>query len=148
MFGFWKKRAEDLGKEPPETSVVSGFGIQMNEEEYEIERQKNAFMWMKYSKNFIDYFDASILKNIEPKNVLTDMRIDAFHRACRHFDIIKFKKYGFVKKVTIHPVDGCPKIEKFKKTHNLDEVPELPLKGCDQQCMCYYEPIIPKNLAE
>jgi hypothetical protein len=101
---------------------------------------------LKYSKSFIEYFDPRRIHTIEPKSVLGDMHLSAFHRVARKRDLIKFGDEGFVKKVRIVPVGDardCNKIKRFKKIHNLSEVPELPLPGCTAPyCRCMYEPII------
>ena len=101
---------------------------------------------MKYSKAFIEHFDPAILKTIEPKSVLEDMHLSAFHRVARKRDLIKFRELGFVRKVKIIPVGDardCNNIKRFKKTHDLDRVPDLPLAGCTAPyCRCMYEPII------
>ena len=100
---------------------------------------------MKYTAEFITYFKPAALKRIEPKGTLFSMQIDAFHRASRRFEIIKFKKMGFIERVKIAPVGGCKKVQRIKKTYNIDEVPELPLPGCDEECHCYYEAVIPSR---
>ena len=97
---------------------------------------------MKYTAGFVAFFDAAALRIIEPKSTLADMQLDAFHRASRAFDLRKFKTFGFVKEVRVNAINGCAKTSKLKKKYQLDEVPELPLAGCDTLCLCYYEPII------
>lgn len=105
---------------------------------------------VKYSKAFIEYFDPTSLKDIEPKSLLQAMHLSAFHRVTRKRDLIKFKELGFVKQVKIVSVgDGrdCGKIKRFKKIHNLHQVPDLPLPGCTAQyCRCMYEAIISESL--
>jgi hypothetical protein len=100
---------------------------------------------MKYTKDFISYFDPAALKKIEPKGTLFSMQIDAFHRASRHFEILRFKKMGFVEHVKIMPVGGCKKVQRIKKTYPIDEVPDLPLPGCDEECHCCLEAVIPSR---
>lgn len=101
---------------------------------------------MKYSKKFIEYFDPSIFKTIEPKDALECMHLDAFHRVSRNNDLIKFKKLGFIKQIKIVPVGDafdCKRIKRFTKIYNIEEVPELPVPDCDAPCCrCYYQPII------
>jgi hypothetical protein len=101
---------------------------------------------MKYSKSFIDCFDPKCIETIEPKSVLGDMHLSAFHRVARRRDLIKFRDEGFVKRVKIVPVGDardCNKIKRFMKIHDLSLVPELPLPGCTASyCRCMYEPII------
>lgn len=103
---------------------------------------------MKYSKKFIEYFDASAFKVIEPKASLERMHLDAFHRVSRKKQLIRLKKQGFVKQVKIVPTgDGgdCGRIKQFKKIYGIEEVPELPLPDCDAQfCRCMYQAIIPE----
>jgi len=105
---------------------------------------------MKYSKKFIGYFNPSAFKTIEPKATLECMHLDAYHRVCRKKQLLSFKKLGFVKQVKIVPVGDfldCKRIKRRKKVYNIDEVPELPLPGCDADfCRCAYEAIIPKDL--
>ncbi len=102
---------------------------------------------MKYSKAFIGYFDPSCLETIEPKSVLENMHLSACHRVARKRDLVEFKSLG-VRQVRIVPVGDardCGKIKRFKKVHDINEVPELPLPGCTAPyCRCLYEPIIPK----
>lgn len=98
---------------------------------------------MKYTAAFVAFFNVTSLRTIEPKSTVANMQIDAFHRACRTFDLRKFKRLGFVKEVRIKAIDECRKSNKIKKKYRLDEAPELPLEGCDTLCLCYYEPIIP-----
>ena len=100
---------------------------------------------MKYSKKFIEYFEPSALKSIEPKATLECMHLDAFHRISRKKELLRFKELGFIKQVKIVP-DDCKRVKRFKKIHNIEEVPELPLPGCDAPfCRCYYEPILAKE---
>jgi hypothetical protein len=105
---------------------------------------------MKYSKVFIEYFDPKCLNTIEPKSVLENLHLSAFHRVARKRDLLKFRDLGFVKQVKIIPVGDardCAKIKRFKKIHNLNEVPELPLPGCTAPyCRCMYLPIISDSL--
>jgi hypothetical protein len=105
---------------------------------------------MKYSKAFIEYFDPTTLRNIEPKALLEDMHLDAFHRVARKRDLLKFRDLGFVKQVKIVPVGDerdCDKIKRFKKIHDIGDVPELPLPGCTAPyCRCMYEPVISELL--
>jgi|GEM_PF-2190867 len=104
---------------------------------------------MKYSKTFIEYFDASALKTIEPKATPECMHLDAFHRVSRKKELLSLKKLGFVKQVKIVPVGDsrdCKKIKRFKKIYSMEEVPELPVPGCDAPfCRCMYEAIIPND---
>ncbi|MGD1081975.1 MAG: hypothetical protein ABR881_26960 [Candidatus Sulfotelmatobacter sp.] len=58
---------------------------------------------MKYSKKFIEYFEPSVLKSIEPKATLECMHLDAFHRVSRKKELLRFKELGFVKEVRIVP---------------------------------------------
>jgi hypothetical protein len=103
---------------------------------------------MKYSKAFIGYFDPECLKTIEPKSVLENMHLSAFHRVARKRDLLEFRELGFVKQVRIVPVGDardCGKIKRFRKIHDINQVPELPLPGCTAPyCRCMYEPIISK----
>lgn len=102
---------------------------------------------MKYSKKFIEYFDTSAFKAIEPKATLECMHLDAFHRVSRKKQLLRLKKLGFVKQVKIVPTgDGgdCGRIKRFKKIYSIEEVPELPLPDCDARfCRCMYQAIIP-----
>lgn len=101
---------------------------------------------MKYSKKFIEYFNPVSFKTIEPKNTLECMHLDAFHRVSRREELLKLKKLGFVKKVKVVPTGDsldCKKINKLRKIYNIEDVPELPLPGCDAPyCRCSYEAII------
>jgi hypothetical protein len=101
---------------------------------------------MKYSKAFIDYFEPSVLRSIEPKAALEGMHLDAFHRVSRRNELRRFKELGFVDRVKIVPCEDerdCGAIKQFKKIWRIEEVPELPLPGCDAPyCRCMYEPIV------
>jgi len=101
---------------------------------------------MKYSKKFIEYFNPLSFKTIEPKNALECMELDAFYRVSRKKELLNLKKLGFVKKVKIVPVGDvcdCKRIKQFKIIYNIEDVPELPLPGCDAPyCRCSYEAII------
>lgn len=103
---------------------------------------------MKYSKKFTEYFDPTSFKTIEPKSTLECMHLNAFHRVSRKKELLKFKKLEFVKKVKIVAVGDhldCKKINRLRKIYNIEEVPELPLPGCDAPvCRCYYEALISK----
>jgi hypothetical protein len=103
---------------------------------------------MKYSKAFIDCFDPRCLSTIEPKSELEDMQLSAFHRVARKRELRGLKELGFVKQVRIVPFGcgrDCGKIKSFKKIHDINEVPELPLPGCTAPyCLCEYQAIIPK----
>jgi hypothetical protein len=100
---------------------------------------------MKYSRTFIDYFDPVSLKIIEPKSILTNMHVGAFHRVSRRRNLMRFRSLG-VKRVRIIPVgDGrdCDKIVHLNKVYELNDVPDLPLQGCNAPyCRCMYEPIL------
>jgi len=102
---------------------------------------------MKYSREFISYFDPKCLKTIEPKSMLENMHLSAFHRVARKRDLVEFRSLG-VKRVRIVPVGDardCGKIKRFKKVYDINDLPELPLPGCTAPyCRCMYEPIIPK----
>ncbi len=96
---------------------------------------------MKYSKTFIEYFDPSAFKTIEPKATLECMHIDTFHRVSRKKELLDMKKLAFVKQVKIH--GECESIVRFKKIHRIEEAPELPLPDCDAPfCPCWYEAIL------
>lgn len=101
---------------------------------------------MKYSKAFIEYFEPTDLKTTEPKSVLEDMHLSAFHRVARKRDLVKFRELGFVKQVKIVPVGDirdCNEIKCFQNIHDLDRAPDLPLPGCTARyCRCMYEPIL------
>jgi len=105
---------------------------------------------MKYSREFIEYFEPSLLRSIEPKSILESMHLDAFHRVSRKKELHRFRELGFVKEVRIVPVGDerdCRKIKRFKKTWRIEEVPELPLPGCDAAyCRCMYEATISRDL--
>lgn len=104
---------------------------------------------MKYSKKFIEYFEPSVLKSIEPKATLRCMYLDAFHRVSRKKELLRFKELGFIKEVRIVPVEDerdCWQIKRFKKTWRIEEAPELPLPGCSAPyCRCMYEAIISRR---
>jgi hypothetical protein len=101
---------------------------------------------MKYSKAFIEYCDPTALKTTEPKSVLEDMHLNAFHRVARKRDLANFRELGFVNRVKIVPVGDardCNEIKRFKKIHDLTLAPDLPLPGCTSPyCRCMYEPIL------
>lgn len=101
---------------------------------------------MKYSKQFIDYFQTDVLPNIEPKSAIENIRLDAWHRAHRQGELDKLKRLGFVSHVKIMSCDDggdCKQVIKFKGKYPLDNAPELPLKECNATfCRCYYEPVI------
>jgi hypothetical protein len=104
---------------------------------------------MKYTKDFTEYFDPGILKTIEPKAILLNMHLSAYHRVARQRDLLKLRDLGFVKQVTIVPVGDagdCGKVKRLKKTYSLEAVPELPLPDCTAPfCRCMYEPVIPDS---
>lgn len=103
---------------------------------------------MKYSAKFIGYFNPASFKTIEPKRTLECMQLDAFHRVSRKKELLKLKKSGWIKQVTIVSCDDgddCQEIKRLKKTYSIVEVPELPLAGCDAAfCRCWYQAVIPK----
>jgi hypothetical protein len=105
---------------------------------------------MKYTREFIDLFEPSALKVIEPKSTLSSMRINARNRAHARTEIRKMKRLGFIRKVKICPVrdaGDCEKVKNIRKVYNIDEVPELPIPGCDSSlCRCMYQAIIPSRL--
>ena len=105
---------------------------------------------MKYSKKFIGCFHPASFKTIEPKATLECMHLDAFHRVSRQKELTKLKKLGFIDQVKISPVGDsrdCMKIQKLKKIYSLNEVPELPLAGCDSPyCRCMYVPILSEDI--
>lgn len=104
---------------------------------------------MKYTKDFIEYFDPGILKTIEPKAILLNMHLSAYHRVARQRDLLKFRDLGFVKQVTIVPVGDagdCGKVKRLKKTYSLEAVPALPLPDCTAPfCRCMYQSVIPDS---
>ncbi|MGO9076106.1 MAG: hypothetical protein ACLQEI_18310 [Terriglobales bacterium] len=100
----------------------------------------------KYSRRFIEYFDPASFEKIDPKDTLSLMYLDAFHRVSRKTELERFKKLGFIRQVRIQP-DNCAQIKRLKKIHPIDDVPDLPLTGCNAQlCRCYYEAIVPKEI--
>jgi hypothetical protein len=102
---------------------------------------------MKYSKHFIEYFKRAAFKTIEPKAALECMHLDAFHRVSRKMHLAKLRGIG-VKQVRVAPVGDardCGKVARMKKVYRIDEVPELPVAGCDSPyCRCIYEAIFPE----
>jgi hypothetical protein len=102
---------------------------------------------MKYTREFIDLFEPSAIKIIEPKSTLSNMRINAKNRAHARAEIRKMKRLGFIREVKIRPVGDagdCEKIKNIRKVYRIDEVPELPIPGCGSSlCRCMYEAIIP-----
>jgi hypothetical protein len=105
---------------------------------------------MKYTKEFIECFDSGILKTIEPKAILLNMHLSAYHRVARRRDLLKFRDLGFIKRITIVPVGDagdCAKVKRLKKTYSLEAVPELPLPDCTAPfCRCMYQPVIPDSI--
>jgi hypothetical protein len=104
---------------------------------------------MKYSKDFIEYFDPSAFKTIEPKSALKHMHLDVSHRVSRKRELLRAKELGFIKQIRISPVGDegdCARIKRLRKIHNIDAVPQLPLPDCDAPfCRCMYLPIVPRN---
>lgn len=104
---------------------------------------------LKYSKAFVSYFDPACLKTIEPKSALENMHLSAFHHVARKRDLLQFRELGFVQRVRIVPVGDardCGEIKRFKKVHDVNEAPELPLPGCKAPyCRCMFEAIISQN---
>ena len=103
---------------------------------------------MKYSKRFIEYFEPSALKENEPKSALSSIHLDAFFRVSRKKELFRMKENGILKVKIVPTGDAldCKLIKRFKKIHNIEELPELPIPGCDAEyCRCYYEAIPPKD---
>ena len=102
----------------------------------------------KYSKFLIECFEPSRINEIDPRVVLENMHLAAFHKISRKKELQKFKNLGFVKKVKILPAgdeDDCQKIKSCKKVYSINEVPELPLPECNAAyCRCCYEAVVPK----
>jgi hypothetical protein len=96
---------------------------------------------MKYSKEFIGYFETSVLGSIEPKSMLEHMHLDAFHCVSRQKELQQLRELEF-KKIEILPVGDegdCDAIKRHKKVFPINEVPELPLPDCDAPfCRCMY----------
>jgi hypothetical protein len=103
---------------------------------------------MKYSRKFIEYFDPSAFGKIEPKSALENMHINASLRAARAKDLRVWKELGFINEVKICRTgdgDDCGKIKQLWKVYGIDEVPELPISGCDSSlCRCWYQPVSAK----
>jgi hypothetical protein len=101
---------------------------------------------MKYTEAFIQYFEPSAFQTIEPKTYLENMHQDVSNQVFRKNQLIEFRELRFVKQVeicTANDVRDCQKVKRLKKIHDLDEVPELPLQGCDAAyCRCFYQAVI------
>jgi hypothetical protein len=99
----------------------------------------------KYSRRLISYFNPACLGTIEPKSLLENMHLDAYFRIARKRDLIRIREMGSCRQVRIVPlgVRDCTAIRRFKRVHDIDDVPGLPLPGCDATCCrCEYQAVI------
>lgn len=105
---------------------------------------------MKYSRDFIACFHVDALSGIEPKSALRDLQLSAFHKASRRAELQKLRRLRIADKVEIQlskSFADCAAIKACKKVWPIDQIPELPLKGCDSSvCMCWFSAVISERL--
>lgn len=101
---------------------------------------------MKYSRQFIEYFVPETLVGTEPRSILENMHLDAFHVVARAKEIQKLRRTGLVNQVKLEPGD-CRCVISAKKIYSIDAPPELPLKGCNSAfCTCWFSAVLPDAL--
>lgn len=97
----------------------------------------------KYSHAFIACCDPAALKSVDPKDALGEMHLAAYHAVERERQLARLKREKVVKTVKIFPLgnpDACAKVQRMKRAYKLEEVPMLPVAGCDATCcMCGYD---------
>lgn len=96
---------------------------------------------MKYRRDFIACFEPASLATIEPKAYISDLQLNAFHRAARRDGLSGLRKLG-IDEVELRCVgDGRDCAAARRRVYRIDEAPELPLAGCDARyCRCTYIP--------
>jgi hypothetical protein len=90
----------------------------------------------------INYLSEEGLKQINSKEIISNIYYQNFHKVGRRRDLLRMKQTG-IKKVKILDAGDerdCPMIKKMEeKSWPIDEVPELPLPGCTAEyCRCEY----------
>ncbi|CAN7774675.1 hypothetical protein [Paraburkholderia hospita] len=97
----------------------------------------------KYSHAFIACCNVTSLNGVDPKLALGEMHLAVYHAVNRERQLARFKQDKVVKTVKIFPLgnpDACAKVQRMKRAYELDEVPMLPVEGCDATCcMCGYD---------
>lgn len=98
---------------------------------------------MKYSREFIAYFRIGVLPNIEPKSVLLEIVESVSHEVSLRRSLRRYRESKVVRTVRIFPLGDpvpCAAVRKLKRAFPLDDVPGLPLAGCDSsRCRCSYD---------
>lgn len=95
----------------------------------------------KYSSRLIEIIVFEELQDRCPKELLEGLYLNAWHKIHRQEELKRMKSVG-VKQVRILDCGDerdCKKIKRAKKIFPIDEVPELPIEGCNASyCRCSY----------
>ena len=101
---------------------------------------------MRYTREYLAFFLPERLAGLEPKSLLSDMHLAAFHEVRNRRELAKLKRSGLIRRVGILACDDgrdCTQVRSVRRTFALDEAPALPLPGCDAPyCRCLYTPIV------
>ena len=96
---------------------------------------------MKYTQEFLAWFESSALPTIEPKSLVSGWFQNAFHRAQRHRQLANYKAAG-IKRVKVFSCGDCIEVQRLRGSYVIDEAPELPLPDCKGEvCFCSWDAI-------
>ncbi|WP_175835751.1 hypothetical protein [Burkholderia multivorans] len=97
---------------------------------------------MKYTREFVEFFEPRALSTIEPKSLLSGILHAAFFEVARARSLARFEEagVGFVKIQPLGDPDCCAAVKRLRKQIPIESVPKLPLPNCTAEvCRCTFE---------
>ena len=97
----------------------------------------------KYSRQLVRLVMCEHLHGRCPKELISDYYLSSWHQAARDALLQKMRSAGVVDVRILSCSDerDCPHVLRMKRRFKIDDVPALPLQGCDAAyCRCTYVP--------
>lgn len=95
----------------------------------------------KYSRELINGLTTKGLKAEDPNDLLKNIWFQNFHKISRKYELNRLKELGlkYVQILNCGDERDCKSVKHCKKRWPINEVPELPLPGCNADyCRCCY----------
>ncbi|GHV28088.1 hypothetical protein AGMMS4952_10950 [Spirochaetia bacterium] len=95
----------------------------------------------KYSREMVETLTELGLRHENPKRILEILYYRNYHKICGKYELIRLRRVGIdtVEILDCNDERDCQAIKKFKKVWPIDQVPELPIPGCNAEyCRCCY----------
>ena len=95
----------------------------------------------KYSRELINGLTEKGIAAENPNDLLKNLFMQSCGKVSRKYELARLKELGlkYVQIIDCEDARDCKAVKRCKKRWLIDEVPELPLSGCDAEyCRCQY----------